>query len=355
MLNGVQWQIYQTRQRLQREWRAHRRRSQQQAMVLMYHRVAEKDIDPWRLCVTPENFEAHLQVLKQHMQPMSLTELAIAQQSGNVPERAVAITFDDGYANNLYQAKPLLAKYGIPATVFVSTGYTDRNREFWWDELERVLLQLEELPPTLTLTLNDQSQYWDLGTAIYYSKAEYQADHNKACWEAKTGSRLYLYRQIWALLQPLDESQRQAALDAILSWAKVDIIQRETHRPMTCEELLLLEADDVVSIGAHTVNHPMLSKRSLDDQQQEIADSKAYLERLLSHAVDTFAYPFGAYCPETKRLLSRAGFLCACTTTEETVWQGNSCYELPRFDVVNCSGKIFEERILRWFKQGYAE
>lgn len=353
MLNGVRWQIGQTKQRLQREWRARRRRAHPQAMVLMYHRVAEKDIDPWSLCVTPETFESHLQVIKRHMQPMSLTELAIAQQSGNVPERAVAITFDDGYANNLYQAKPLLTKYAIPATVFVSTGYTERGREFWWDELERLLLQPGDLPPTLTLILNGQSQCWDTGTAAYYSEAEYRADHNKSCWEAKPSSRLHFYRQIWAALQPVDECQRLTALDTILDWTGADNLQRETHRPMSCEELLQLEAGGAIAIGAHTVNHPILSKCDIDDQQQEIIASKVSLEQILNHSVDTFAYPFGAYCSETVTLLEQAGFLCACTTVEETLWQANNRYEIPRFDAVNCSGENFEKSILRWFSQGY--
>lgn len=351
----LRYQADQRQRQWKKDWQARIRRSHAQAAILMYHRVAPKDIDPWFLCVTPENFEAHLQVLKRYAQPMSLRELAIAQQTNSLPERAVAITFDDGYANNLYQAKPLLAKYDIPATVFVSTGYTESNKEFWWDALESVLLQPGKLPPALELSINGQSFKWDLGSAAQYSEIDYQADHSLAAWRASPNSRLGFYHQVWAVLQPLSESQRQAALDAIFAWAEQVPGCRESHRPLRSAELKQLERNGIVTVGAHTVNHPFLSKRSLEEQQQEIADGRDYLEKLLEHSVDTFAYPFGAYQPETVPMLATADFLCACTTVEETVWHGNVCYELPRFDVGNWSKSVFEQTLMRWFAKGYAE
>ncbi len=355
MLNGLKYRIDQTRQRLQREWRARERRSRPQAMVLMYHRVGPMDFDPWSLCVTPENFAAHMQVLQRIAQPMPLQDLALAQQSGTVLDRAVAVTFDDGYANNLHQAKPLLSRYGVPATVFVSTGYVERKQEYWWDELDRILLRPVPLPPTLSLQLRNLRYRWDLGPAARHNHARYLADFGTAPWDAKPGSRLHFYHQVWTALQPLDEADRQAAIATLQTWAEIDNTCRETHRPMRPEELFQLENGGVVSVGAHTVNHPLLSERSLDDQAHEIADSKIYLEKLLGHSINTFAYPFGAYRPETVPLLNESGFLCACTTAEETVWQGNNTYELPRFDVANWTGPVFEEKVQRWFNRGYAD
>ena len=124
---------------------------------------------------------------------------------------------------------------------------------------------------------------------------------------------------------------------------------------MRREELRQLEGDRVVSIGAHTVHHSILHKHSIDWQQQEIESSRAYLEQLLNRPVDMFAYPFGAYCPETVPLVEQADFLCACTTLEETLWKKTSPYEIPRFDVGNWSAEIFERRILDWFKRGYRD
>jgi peptidoglycan/xylan/chitin deacetylase (PgdA/CDA1 family) len=353
MLTGIRWRIQQAQQLLQTERRARQRRATAQALVLLYHRVTEKTMDPWALGVTPENFEAHLRVLRRYTQPMSLRDLAIAQQSGHLPERAVAITFDDGYANNLHQAKPLLAKYDIPATVFVSTGYTERGREFWWDDLDRMLLQPGPLPDYLELRLDGQMYRWDLGSAAHYSVDQHQADWGRSPLAAQPGSRLYFYCQVWTVLQPLSEPQRAAALDHLLTWAGANALPRATHRPLVRAELPLLEADGVVTIGAHTENHPILSKHDLAYQQREIEASKIYLEHALNHRVDAFAYPFGAYQPETVPLVQQAGFFCACSTVEETVWRGNNRLELPRFEVQDWPEPVFEARLQQWLKRGY--
>src|SRR5262245_38128283 len=132
--------IGQTLRRVQCAGKWLQKRLAARAVILMYHRIADVPLAPWSMCVAPEHFAAHLLMLRQYAIPMSLNQLAHAYHAGNLPQRAVAITFDDGYADNLHHAKPLLERYGIPATVFVTTGYVGSTREFWWDELERVLL-----------------------------------------------------------------------------------------------------------------------------------------------------------------------------------------------------------------------
>ena len=111
------------------------------AEILLYHRVNDFLSDPFMLCVTPQNFAEHLQVIHEVGHPIQLEELARGMHDGNMPRRAVCVTFDDGYADNLYTAKPLLERYDVPATVFMTTGSMGRSRELWWDELERVFLQ----------------------------------------------------------------------------------------------------------------------------------------------------------------------------------------------------------------------
>ena len=131
-------------------------------LILMYHRVAELEIDPWSLSVTPQNFGEHLEVLQKHYHPLSLQQLVEALRGNKRPDRAVVVTFDDGYADNFYNAKPLLEKYNIPATFFISTGFIGQNREFWWDELERLLLQPRKLPEKLSLNIDGNVYQWNL-------------------------------------------------------------------------------------------------------------------------------------------------------------------------------------------------
>ena len=318
------------------------------ALILMYHRVAEADLDPWSLCVTPQHFAEHLEVLQKHAYPMSLKQLTQAHRNGTVPHQAVVVTFDDGYADNLYNAKPLRECYNLPATVFVATGQVGQNREFWWDELERVFLQPGRLPQRLCLGSNGSTYQWELGAAADYCEDDYQGDRDRKAWEGQPGSRLSLYYSIWQRLQPLPEDQRQKALDEILTWATAELVARPTHRSLVPEEVFTLGQGGLVEIGAHTVTHPFLSAHSVAFQRDEIQSSKAYLEEFLDCPVTSFAYPFGDYTAETVLLIREAGFACACSTVEATVWQNSDCFQFPRFRIENWNGEEFAKRLLRW-------
>ena len=111
------------------------------AVILLYHRVADLPSDPQLMAVTPRHFAEHLEVIRQSCRPLRLHDLGEA-----LPDRSVVVTFDDGYADNLHHAKPLLAAHDVPATVFVTSGYVGSDREFWWDDLERILLETPSLP-----------------------------------------------------------------------------------------------------------------------------------------------------------------------------------------------------------------
>src|SRR5215216_7794219 len=151
--------------RLRRALQRIKRRVSDRALILMYHRVAEPGCDPWELAVTPEHFRQHLEVLRKYDRMMRNDQLAASLERGKLPNRAVVVTFDDGYADNLLSAKPLLEKYDVPATVFIATGYVGNEREFWWDELERVCLQPGKLPGMLRLNVNGKAYEWNLHAA----------------------------------------------------------------------------------------------------------------------------------------------------------------------------------------------
>src|SRR4051794_33457131 len=92
-------------------------------VILLYHRVGDADADAWNLTVTPGRFEEHLQLLSSEFRPLPLRELAQGARRGTLPRRAVGVSFDDGYADNLKVAVPLLVDWHVPATVFVATGF----------------------------------------------------------------------------------------------------------------------------------------------------------------------------------------------------------------------------------------
>lgn len=337
------------RNKLKRSLYKLQKRFTPKAIILMYHRVTEVEIDPWALCVTPKNFAEHLEVLQKDYHLLTLTELIKAHQAGKIPNRSVAITFDDGYADNLHQAKPILERYGIPATVFISTGYLGQQREFWWDELERLVLAPGQLPEKLSLKINGKAHDLELGTARNYSLEEYKGDRNAQAHKSQPGSRLFFYYELWQLLRPLPENERLQALETIRIWTDAEPIARPSHLALLPQEVAVLGDGELVEIGAHTVTHPFLSEQPTALQTEEIQRSKAQLEALLNRPVTTFSYPFGNFAKETVELTQNAGFICACSTVADTVWLKSDCFQLPRFGVENWTGEEFKKQLSRWF------
>jgi len=134
-----------------------KRRQKRAGLILLYHRVADLNTDPWQLCVSPRNFEQQMQLLSESFSPVSLHDLLAFLETKNQSRSPVVVTFDDGYADNLHQAVPMLEQFEIPATFFLTTGWLRRPREFWWDELDRLLLQPGSLPETVCLTADGKS------------------------------------------------------------------------------------------------------------------------------------------------------------------------------------------------------
>ena len=337
------------RKSLRRIAQGPRTRTGRRALILLYHRVAELRSDPWRLSVTPRQFAEHLETLRLYAHPISLQQLYQGLREGNLPDRSVAITFDDGYADNLYNAKPLLERYAVPATVFLTTGYIGKEREFWWDELERLLLQPGTIPEVLSLTINGSTHRWKLGKAIYYSENDARRYHPWRAWKYLFSPRHRLYRTLWELLHPLTEGERQEVLDELLVWASSEPTARPTHRPLSTEEVVALAQGELVDVGAHTVTHPPLSTLPLVLQQDEVLRSKSRLEEILNRQVDGFAYPHGDLSPETVGIVREAGFAYACSALDDVVVQSTDRFQLPRALVVDGDREKFATQLSTWF------
>ena len=322
-------------------------------LILLYHRIAEVPTDPFNLCVTPHHFAEHLAVLQELYHPKSLQQVVQTIHAGKQPNRAVAVTFDDGYADNFWNAKPLLERYEVPATVFVTTGHLEQKREFWWDDLDRLLLQPGRLPNCLDLNIDGKAYHWELGEASDYNDTDYQRHH---IWnwyvpeQADPGPRQRLYRALYGLLSPLALDHRQTLLDELVAWAGVTVEGRSTYRSLTPTEVSNIGQGGLIEVGAHTVNHPFLATLSIDSQWQEIQQSKADLEAWIGRPVRSFAYPHGNYAPQTMDLVRNAGFAYACSTVENRVWQQANCFQLPRVVVENCDGETFARWLSNWFQ-----
>jgi peptidoglycan/xylan/chitin deacetylase (PgdA/CDA1 family) len=319
------------------------------ALILMYHRVARLPSDPQLMAVTPEHFADHLEVLRRHARPCSMKQMVASLRQGQIPPRAVAITLDDGYADNLLNAEPLLSSYDIPATVFVTSGQVGSSREFWWDELEGLLLQPGTLPQDLELSVGGTTHRWNLGAARAYDGELLEGGRGWHIERPDDPSPQHaLYRSVYHLLHDLAPAEREAALEVLRRQAGSRPLNRPTHRALSLEELVALSKSEVVEVAAHTVNHPVLSLQPIFAQRHEIRGSKAHLEEALDQPVAGFAYPHGAASAETVGLVREAGFGYACSTATDVVIQGADLFKLPRLGVRDWDPNTFRRFLSYW-------
>jgi glycosyltransferase involved in cell wall biosynthesis/peptidoglycan/xylan/chitin deacetylase (PgdA/CDA1 family) len=337
------------RRRLRTAWEKTRPQARC-ALSLMYHRVANTSSDPYQLCVAPRHFEEHLEVVRKNAQVLPLTELADHLRRGRWPRRGVVFTFDDGYVDNLRTAKPLLERYDMPATVFVTSGALGIEHEFWWDEIERLLLRPGTLPRSLTLEVNGIARTWDLAAGSHYCETE-AANRSWSLNEpaASLAPRQRFVQTIYRFVLPLRADEKRSVLDQLEAWAPTSDAALSDHRTLSPDDLAELARGSLIEIGAHTVTHPMLPALSISEQYVEMHRSRLQLEQLLGRPVTSFAYPHGEYSPDTLVAVREAGFLRACTTRHRAVFRGANCFEIPRVKVEDCDGDQFARRLDGWF------
>jgi peptidoglycan/xylan/chitin deacetylase (PgdA/CDA1 family)/SAM-dependent methyltransferase len=320
------------------------------AGVLMYHSIGHRTADPWALSVTPEHFSEHLDVLHRFGCVHPVEAFVQSAREGRPCAPGVALTFDDGYANNLAEACPRLEQHGFPATFFIATGYIGGTREFWWDELEALLLSPGTLPENLTLTLAGHRREWSLGDVRHYPD---DAAARCGAWRMSQPvptRRHQLYREIWELLFRAQPAEREPVLDQLRHWCGRSSAPRESHRPLTRDEITALARSPGATMGAHTVTHAVLTALDAAAQVLEIHDSRRHLEEILGARVTQFAYPLGGHDGAVVERIAAAGFRAACTTVPVPIGPEAHPLMLPRFTVGDWNGALFERRLKRWLQ-----
>jgi peptidoglycan/xylan/chitin deacetylase (PgdA/CDA1 family) len=312
------------------------------AVILGYHRIASVSNDAYDVCITPDHFAEQMDVLSRHTHVIHLSQLIQHLKNRSLPPHTVAVTFDDGYVDNLHQAKPIMEKYGVPATIFVCSGYI--GREFWWDELERLIQSSNTNQMEFNLQVGDKSFKW-----------HQPAIRPNAQNGLDATLRNQLRQALYHFLLPLDLTPREDAMDAIRSWAHAAEIDAPDSA-MDNNELLQLTQSELVEIGSHTRNHPMLPHLSVERQREEILQGKQDLETLLGRRIPGFAYPNGKATSDAKEIVQDVGFEYACTSLHDVVRYSSDRFELTRFWQEDVDGETFLRNLNRWItiKKHYA-
>lgn len=292
--------------------------SEYPVITLLYHRVAELATDPHMLAVSPKNFEAHIKYLKENFSILSFED-----PWENRDSPAFVVTFDDGYLDNFDNALPILQKYDIPATIFVSTQNIDMDKEFWWDELERMLLLNPALPNSVSFTINQDVYEFSL----------------RNCEEIER-----CHKNLHSILLNVEGEKRKNAMYEIKSQFVAMPPCRGNYRIMSTAELKQVEKSSRVTIGAHTVTHTKLAEEKIDRQRWEIAESKSALEKILEKEIKCFSYPFGGkadYMDQTVDLLSEIGIKKAASNFPGVTYSWTNPLEIPRNLVRDCQEAEF--------------
>jgi peptidoglycan/xylan/chitin deacetylase (PgdA/CDA1 family) len=307
----------------------------------MYHRIADEPIDPWSNAVLPSHFGEQLEVLRHTRHVLPLSEFVSALVEQTLPRNAAAITFDDGYVDNLLAAKPRLDKADLPATVFLATAYLGRLGEFWWDELARLLLA-EVGVRELKLTIAGEIMNFDFST----EGDTREIDRRWRAWlEPARTARQRAYLSIWRAARSLTSRAREELMVEIRAANASATAKDVLARAMTINEVMALTKDPLITIGAHTVTHPALTELDAEGRRWEIAASKAVCEELAGQKVRAFAYPFGEFNRDARAAAIAAGFDCACSTRPGAVDADCDLFALPRVQVLDVNGEAFERSL----------
>jgi peptidoglycan/xylan/chitin deacetylase (PgdA/CDA1 family)/SAM-dependent methyltransferase len=287
---------------------ADRRGSATHGVVLMYHRVGADGVDPHRMSVSAATFRAHLDWLCSTCSVVPLEQ--IAQGSTNLPRRAVSMTFDDGYVDNLSVTLPLLRAAGVPATFFLTSGDGPIPYHYWWDRLAAALLGQAQVPSSLMIELPSGGR--ELATST-------------------ENERLAAHWHIYHEVNRLPALGRDVIVDAVVQWAGMSELG-DRDRRLTWPEVRELMSDSH-AIGAHTVEHLFLPAQPDGVLKSELVDNRATLERLTGTRVESLAYPFGAMDERTVSAARDAGFRVAVTCRDGGVTASDDPLALPRVEV----------------------
>jgi peptidoglycan/xylan/chitin deacetylase (PgdA/CDA1 family) len=303
--------------------------AERRLLILIYHRVHRDTDELFPREITAETFRWQVDLVARHMSPMPLREGIERLSAGTLPRRAVAVTFDDGYADNLELAAPILRAAGVPATFFIASGYLDGGR--MWNDT--VIESVRRLP----------LGSYDFGQIGVGSWTLQDLD-----------SRRELCRTLLKTLKHRPPADRQRLSDAIGESTGVPLPDDLMMTTAQVQTLIELGFD----IGGHTVSHPILRLLSDDEARREILDGRVALESITGRPVELFAYPNGRpgedYGPEHAATVRDLKFVAAVSTRRGVSTARDDRWQLPRFTPWDREPERFLARMLLEFRNAAA-
>jgi peptidoglycan/xylan/chitin deacetylase (PgdA/CDA1 family) len=254
-------------------------------------------------------FERHMELIARRFSAVSLDDVALFLKGDKtLPQRAVAITFDDGYKDNFRYAAPILSRFGIPATFYVLVGAVDRSKAPWYCVLRHAFwtAQNPKWTDPATSTVHDLTDSRTREAAFM--------DAAGICAKSSASAREELVQGATHSLEPEPFPNEN---DLMMTWDDARTLAKSGH-----------------IVGSHTLTHPNVAHVSADDAHTELADSKIKLEKELGGPVKHFSYPHPALNPSwnesTLKITEELGYATAVTTTVGAVRSDARPLAIPR-------------------------
>jgi len=233
-------------------------------LILAYHRVLNLDdrfkLDPTLVSASVSNFKKQMEYLSRNYNVISIDQFY--SKIGSPKKNSVIITFDDGYIDNYTNAYPILKKYNLPATIYLSTNAVDNKEILWWDKVSFMIKNTKEssliLPGHVNYDLKNK------GKALRRIARDLK--------ELKEEKKLMLIADMEKILKV----KVKRAKNLFLSWNQINEMKKNN-----------------ISFGAHTVSHPILTNISSKKAEMEIVNSKKLIEKKIKSKVIHFSYPNG--------------------------------------------------------------
>jgi peptidoglycan/xylan/chitin deacetylase (PgdA/CDA1 family) len=325
----------------------YRRRERIGPVILNYHRVldpaaAENEAVPPGMYVRPQTFEKQLRYLARHYRVVTMEELLSRRERAEPVRRPFCvITFDDGWKDNYEKALPLLRKYGLPATLFLSTSFIGTGQTPWFYRLGHILRLLAEMSDDARAALRSSDRLdlpLPLASWLAAAAFERQRDIDAVVEELKKLPGTELETLVERLQQWMVSEGRPVHVDgaAMLDWQQV--------REM---------ASSSVEIGSHGVTHMILTQIPPEAAEGELRESKRRIEEQVERPVGGFSYPNGNYSDAVEALVRAAGYRYACTTQPGQVEPRDNPFQLKRISVhddITFSTALFACHIAGIFK-----
>ena len=303
-----------------------KRRIEGNVQILVYHRVNDEH-DPFFPAVPVRVFAQQMEYVASHRHVCSLDEAVARLKSRDVPDGTVVVTFDDGYCDNYAQAFPILRQHNIPATIFLATNCIGTGNVLWHDRL------FSAFRKTNAKILSG-----------FHSEVG-------VCPIEALDQKLDAMWKVIRVLRRMDDSTRDQWLDSLSNCLNVQDKAVDNALMLSWDQIKVM-AHHGILFGAHTANHPILSRLDPQKAREEILSSSHAIESRLGVAPKTFAYPNGLrddFNGTTKSILQEVGFDCAVTSIFGTNDSRQDLFELRR-------GQPWEEHLptfaakLSWYR-----